>query len=442
MSESRKKAFPKTDARYWEAPGKLVLDPRSKFYVLKLQVSGRRESFPLRSPLKETAAAKAAGIFRDVVSMGWDDALQKHKPEPEKKVKSGTVGDLIRQVAATSSYRSSTFTAYCQALRQIAAEIREIGDQPALDDNGEPKRDKRKRIIYLSRLDRLTGGNAAWVEKVAAVPLDALTAAAVQRWRIAYVANAGDAPDARRNAENTASSLIRNARALFSDKALKFCREALALPDPLPFAGIKLPKKGNTKYKSKLDAATIIAAAGKELTGEPYKIFTLGMLVGLRKREIDLLACSQVDEARSQIRIERTEWFDPKSEDSIAVIDVDPELMALLIQWKQESTGGFIVNSKKLPRANPGKQFYRCSKHFGALYAWLRSKGIAVGKPLHELRKELGSILANEQGIFAAQAVLRHAHIATTAAYYTDKKRTITAGLGKLLASQVKEVEA
>ncbi len=52
---------------------------------------------------------------------------------------------------------------------------------------------------------------------------------------------------------------------------------------------------------------------------------------------------------------------------------------------------------------------------------------------LHELRKELGAILASEQGIFAAQSVLRHAQISTTAAYYTDRKRGITAGLGTLL---------
>jgi hypothetical protein len=41
--------------------------------------------------------------------------------------------------------------------------------------------------------------------------------------------------------------------------------------------------------------------------------------------------------------------------------------------------------------------------------------------------------LANEQGIFAAQQVLRHAHIQTTARHYADKRRTITAGLGALL---------
>ena len=46
-----------------------------------------------------------------------------------------------------------------------------------------------------------------------------------------------------------------------------------------------------------------------------------------------------------------------------------------------------------------------------------------------------GTTLANKVGIFAAQSVLRHAQISTTAAYYTDKKKRITAGLGALLSA-------
>jgi integrase len=67
---------------------------------------------------------------------------------------------------------------------------------------------------------------------------------------------------------------------------------------------------------------------------------------------------------------------------------------------------------------------------------WLEEQGITDNKKLHTLRKELGSVLANEQGIFAAQQVLRHAHIQTTARHYTDKRRTITAGLGALLNAE------
>ena len=42
--------------------------------------------------------------------------------------------------------------------------------------------------------------------------------------------------------------------------------------------------------------------------------------------------------------------------------------------------------------------------------------------------------------IFAAQSVLRHAQISTTAAYYTDKNKRITAGLGSLLSDEADKV--
>ena len=50
-------------------------------------------------------------------------------------------------------------------------------------------------------------------------------------------------------------------------------------------------------------------------------------------------------------------------------------------------------------------------------------------------------MLASTHGIFAAQSVLRHAQIATTAAYYVDKKRRISAGLGSLLTDGAKVIE-
>lgn len=272
------------------------------------------------------------------------------------------------------------------------------------------------------------------------LPLSLLVPTAIQRWRLAYVERAGQAPDARRRAENTATTLLRNARSLFSSKALEHIGETLVLPNPLPFAGIKLPKKGNSTYQSKISAPDLIAAARLELEGAPFQIFALALLCGLRKREIDLLTWAQVDFSKAVIRIERTEYFEPKSEDSKGEIDVDPELLALFKVWKATAKGPFVIEPNLMPQRlthSQGQQTrreaYRCSRHFTALYIWLRRKGVTAQKPLHELRKELGALLASSQGIFAAQSVLRHAQISTTAAYYTDKKRAITAGLGVLL---------
>lgn len=409
-------------------------DARSRFLCCKIQVAGRRESFPLRTSNKNAAAAKAAQIFGDVVALGWDAALKKHKAKAAP-TRSGTVGELLTEVQATAGFRPTTFSIYAQCLRQIVSEIAKIGDQLALDEHGQPKRDRRRRLVYLSRFDHRTGGRDAWITKVDVQPLSLLSADAVQRWRLAYLARAAEGPDAARRAQNSAAALIRNARALFSPKALRFAAARLALPDPLPFAGVKLEKGGSTRYFSKIDASTLIARAQTELTGEPFQIFCLGLLCGLRKREIDTLLWRQIDFTAAQLRIEATEFFHPKSEDSIGTVDLDPELVALLRGWRAQNVTEFVIPSSRPPRHERSRANYRCASHFETLYAWLRAQGITARKPLHELRKELGAILASKDGIFAAQRVLRHAQISTTAAYYADKKQRISAGLGALLTS-------
>ena len=170
------------------------------------------------------------------------------------------------------------------------------------------------------------------------------------------------------------------------------------------------------------------------------RFFYLGLLCGLRKREIDLLTWAQVDFGKGVIRIEHTEYFQPKSEDSTGEIDLDAELLVLLQGWKAQASGAFVIESTRKPKHETSRVNYRCEPHFETLYSWLRKQGITARKPLHELRKELGAILASTQGIFAAQSVLRHAQISTTAAYYTNKKKRISAGLGVLLTTNAVNV--
>ena len=340
---------------------------------------------------------------------GWDEAIAKHRAKEGRDPKIATVGDLLSEVGATAGFRRSTFTTYAQSLRRVVSEIAGIGDQPVLDDQGVPVRDPEGAVVLYSRYDYRAGGGDAWREKVDAQRLDILTPAAIQRWRLAYVARAGDEPDAVCRAKNGCSSWIRNARALFSGKALHYVRDRLVLPDPLPFSGVKLEKGGTSRYISRIDAGKLITEAKAELDGEPFLIFCLALFCGLRKREIDSLLWSQVDFESGQIRIEPTKYFQPKSEESIGAVDLDPELLALLKGWKPKTTGEFVLPSTRSPRYEASRTNYRCERHFGQVYDWLRSKGVTARKPLHELRKELGAILASQSGLFAAQRVLRHA---------------------------------
>jgi hypothetical protein len=59
---------------------------------------------------------------------------------------------------------------------------------------------------------------------------------------------------------------------------------------------------------------------------------------------------------------------------------------------------------------------------------------------LHELRKEVGAIVATTHGIYAASRYLRHSDITTTARHYADQKERINVGLGKLLDTSIKPV--
>jgi hypothetical protein len=115
-------------------------------------------------------------------------------------------------------------------------------------------------------------------------------------------------------------------------------------------------------------------------------------------------------------------------------LDLDSELVALLREWRANSKSEFVITSERSPRHDRSRTNYRCATQFSAVYQWLRAHSITARKPLHELRKQLGALLASKQGIFAAQRVLRHAQISTTAACYADKKQRISAGLDSLLA--------
>lgn len=444
--EKKTKALPKTDSRYWLARlfrnsyknGDVVSLTRD--WCARISRAGRRETFNLGSPNRDAAARTAQKIYSSLLSRGWEETLAEFKPKAAKPTHIATIGEFLAEVKATAGFRASTFTVYSQSLRQIAAEICDIGDQPALDEDGQPKRDRKKRIIYLSRRDHQSGGRLAWVAKVEAQPLDIFTAGSVQRWKLAYIEKAGTAPDAVRKATNTAGSLLRSARALFSERAIKYAVEKLTLPNPLPFAGLKIPKMAGTRYVSRIDTHSLIKTAHLELSGEPFKIFCLGLFCGLRKREIDTLLWRQVDFHSGQICIEATELFQPKSEESFGVVDLDAELLGLMRGWKAKEKGEFVIAPALKPQMHVSRSNYRCTRHFRSLYAWLKGHGINDTKKLHTLRKELGAVLASEQGIFAAQSVLRHAQISTTAAYYTDKKKRITAGLGALLVDRTQNI--
>ncbi|MGO8676039.1 MAG: hypothetical protein ACLQVX_09230 [Limisphaerales bacterium] len=63
----------------------------------------------------------------------------------------------------------------------------------------------------------------------------------------------------------------------------------------------------------------------------------------------------------------------------------------------------------------------------------LRGKGLKSRNALHALRKELGSQICAQAGIYAASSALRHSSINITREYDIDRKQPVVFQVSKLL---------
>jgi integrase len=421
FAKGTKKAIGKADARYWLQPKKLLSDSRwSGAYFCKIQVGGSRESFPLRTTNKNAAASKAAKIYGDVVALGWDAALAKHKPEAVKAVKAATVGALIETATRLSPARPESLETYAKALRRITAAV--IGLE-----SGKKYDCKR--------------GSREWRARVEAVSLAELTPARVMAWRNSFL-KAAQTPEERNHAIITVNSLIRNSKALLSKKVLPILTKEVTLPSELWFQGITNEKEPGLRYKSKLDAAALMATARDELADtqpEAFKLLLLTLVCGLRRSEADALLWSQFDFEGGTLTIEDTDFMRLKSRDSAGVIGLDAELVAMMRGYHARATGAFVLETPKMARISITKlkaRGYRCEATQRVLIDWLRKNGVPGLRPIHTMRKEIGSIIASRDGIFKASRYLRHSDIGITSKLYADVKTPVSAGLGALLSAR------
>lgn len=425
VSDAKTTSIGKADSRYWLQPGKLHTDKRCRGALsCKIQVNGRRESFPLRTTNKNAAASKAAKIYGDIVALGWDDALAKHKPD-EAPVKSASVGGLIRAVRELADVRPATLTSNVGAFRRIVAHVAKI--------------DASK-----SRYAARGTGREAWLAAVDAVPLAAITPDAVEAWKLAFVSSRAGRDEVKaRTARNTANTILRSAKSLFSKRLMRFISQRLDLPSRLPFDGVEFFPRQSMRYVSKMDVEAILAAARDELAAndsEAFKALALCLLAGLRRNEADKLRWRSIDFKAGVIRVEAQADFAPKAETSLAEVAVDAELCTLLRGYRAAMPKAEYVLEGGEANSNAGWRTYRAEDTFQRLTAWLRAHGVDARAPLHTLRKEAGSIICQKAGLFAASRFLRHADVAITAQHYAAQKDRVTVGLGSLLAKQPENI--
>ncbi len=93
-------------------------------------------------------------------------------------------------------------------------------------------------------------------------------------------------------------------------------------------------------------------------------IFLLAVTARLRRKEIDLLEWPSFRFKDNIIRIEPTQFFHPKSQDSIAEIQIDPEIIKIFRQYRAKAKGVFVIPSGQPPKTVSRADYYRCEITF------------------------------------------------------------------------------
>ena len=414
--------FAKEDLRYWRQKiakrkirknGEAML---STNYYIRISFQGIQKRINLNTANADRAAHTARSAYQQITDVGWDAYQEdRHAPPPIKSQELVTVGQFIEAVRLTSQIAPSTFYGYESKFRRLVGQVMGLSDLP----HGSKKLPNGDRQAYL------------WRRKVDKVPLASLEPKRIKRWMLQYVNDRNNDPANRLRAVHTVNSIVRNSRALFNKKHIEDL-DHITFPEPLPFTGIHCLKGGSMRYRSKVDPTVILETARSELQyscPEAYKAFILCLLLGLRRKEADLLLWDSIDFDKGILSIERTQYFEPKTESSLADIPLPEEINSMLKQWYELRNGIFVMESESIPLLNSPNPRYRANIHFKRLLQWLRDQGVTAYNPIHTLRKEFGRLITEQHGIYAASRMLRHSNIQITAAHYADDTRRLSTGL-------------
>lgn len=396
--------YPKTDSRYWLAKVKKRTDGGN--YQARIFKDRREVWFDLLTSNKVEASRKAVEVYLHAKANGMSATVDRFKYMPEEGAEVHTVGQFSREVLdLPTTIKKATVDQYAGAFRQIAYEINAKG----------ATRDRLDKVKF----DYYTGARAQFLEYVSRLELSTITPDAVEDWR-------------KTKAATTAASQIRQAKAfvaIVNGDGEKRQRLRPKLPKVLPFEGVRTKAPKAKRHMSVIGAggatlATSAIAELKEGLAEVYKAFLLCFFAGLRKEEADMLYWEQVDLENGIIQVREHDYYSAKSDEAERQIDLDQSVCAELAAMKAKSKGLFVLHSANRPMkvAKHYHGYYRAKPTWKRLTRWLRGKGVLVRKPVHYLRKESGSYVADAFGIEAARQHLGHADIGTTSAFYLDKK--------------------
>lgn len=449
VQEVSKQTLSKTDARYWKP--RLFRNTYSRDgeraetadWCIKLAHAGRRETVNLRTSNADAAASRARDFYRAVVTTGWTAALAIYKPSaaPGSTDSPVTLNDLMLAADQRAVHvRPTTLRYYEGCLRQIAADVAGL---KRTDD----------------RHDYVNGGSTRWRAIVDALPLTIITPEALRQWQTAYVKSRGTDHAVLRSAKTSANTILGSAARMFTPSMLSHYKDAGLLVPGNPFVEVKRFPKQDSKYISRIDPAEVLETARRILLGaapapprkitgiavfnaaravhdrpQMYRVILLGTLTGLRRSELDRLQWSHVNFAGQSLTVQSTADGAVKAEGSTRDVDLAPDLIALLKEWKASARSLYVIECERMATSKPAKdatyRTYRCARIFDKVNDWLRDNFLpGENHPLHTLRKEYGSLITQSAGIHAAADLLGHRDIRTASEYYVVRKTRAFTGL-------------
>lgn len=417
-----------------QSPGnhkyRLYQQARSPYWFVRLTGDGKRRAFSTRETVKKRAENKAKVIMADIQSRGFDEAVKIHCAVNTPKERTATellnpdcssIGPLYKELCKKWDTAPSSIT--------VARYIRNF------------------ESIY-------THAKAKHISD--------LTEASIEDFRTKYLRKAKRAGREDRSSKLSVNSIIRNSAALFSTKALReYKRQGYTITNP--FVDIEAQRILKSSY-TPLDRSVVdllwqnahllrdgdpeapepdkkIPARRRydfrEANPEAYLLLLLELGLGLRRNEADKVQWDWFYERdkRHFIEVRLTRYFKPKSGQS-RIIPVAEDLWKLL-QFNRKDKAVFVVPGKKPKTLKQREELstisYRCDRDHRHLSAWLRSMGVDDQKPCHRLRKEFGSYIATQFGLYHAQRMLGHSSPTVTADHYaglTDLPDINPTGMG------------
>ena len=233
-------------------------------------------------------------------------------------------------------------------------------------------------------------------------------------FKVARVGSAGEDKAEIETKKRSVNAVTRSVASLFSQDAMKHYTH-LSLPADLPAVLEAMAFAKISKKKYRLPPGGIIRAiyegAGELRKSDPnaYLAFLLAGHAGLREGEVAAAVLDWIEDGeKPRVWVKATPNFVPKAKD---------EGWAEVYPWVIEEVRA-LVDSPSLILG--GNETERTDKVFRRLNAWLSKRGLTCERRVHELRKLYGSYIANTQGIFKAQKMLRQATPQITSDTYAD----------------------